>query len=233
MGLQEELEHARKSILCTGWLAELPVSFTERFLALTSLRQLKNGEFAHHLGDGPGSFYGIVSGALLVLVPMVPQGLQHGHLSLPGHWFGVAAALTETNRQVALEAAMDTTLLTVPGQAMTALLADTPAFTRHILGLVLANQLIAVRTAADLLIQAPRQRLVARLLTLSGLKLGEQASQSSCDLPLTQDQLAAMCCLSRNSISRMLAELEHHGLVRRKYGMLHLPDRSALEAFLS
>ncbi|MCX7347459.1 MAG: Crp/Fnr family transcriptional regulator [Alphaproteobacteria bacterium] len=209
------------------------MSFTERFLALTSLRQLKKGEFAHHLGDGPGSFYGIVSGALIVLVPMVPQGVQHGHLSLPGHWFGVAAALTETNRHVALEAAIDTTLLTIPGQAVTALLADTPAFTRHILGLVLANQLIAIRTAADLLIQEPRDRLVARLLTLSGLKLGERASHSSCDLPLTQDQLAAMCCLSRNSVNRMLSELEHRGLVQQKYGMVHLSDRFELEATLN
>jgi CRP-like cAMP-binding protein len=201
-----DLATARETISKRGWLATRPEGFIQQFLSLTTLRLLKKSEFAHHLGDGHGSFYGIVEGGLLVLVPFASKGLQYGHLSRSGEWFGVAPALTMNDRQVTLEAATDTVLLTIQAAALQDLFARSPETSKHILALVLSNQLVTIRSGADLLIRNPRARLAARLLTLSGLRLNQTAEHKPCDLPLTQDQLAAMSCLSRNSVNRILSE---------------------------
>lgn len=229
MAAGKELADARHRMRQIGWLSARPAAFVEPFLAQTSLRLLRRSEFAHHLGDEPGSFYGIVSGAVLVLLPVSAGSLQYGHLGLPGQWLGAAPALTNIRRQVALEAAVETLLLAVPPGAAAAMLASSPAVAREFLSLIVANQQIAIRTAADLLIQAPRARVAARLLTLSGLRLGQAAEPGPSQLPLTQDQLAAMCGLSRNSINRVLQNFESARLCERRYGSIHIPSLKAVE----
>jgi CRP-like cAMP-binding protein len=228
-----DLANARSLIKHIGWLASRPTFFVDHFLSLTSLRQIKKGEFAHHIGDGPGVFYGIVTGALLVLVPYALKGVQYGHISLPGDWFGAAAAIAPIDRQVAFEAATETLLLTISASALNTMLSEFPDSARHVMSLVMSNQLAAIRTSADLQIPDPRKRLAARLLTLSGLKLNEQAERVSSDLPLTQEHLAAMSCMSRISVNRILSEFETLGLCRRAYGNIHISDLGALEDMLA
>lgn len=169
---------------------------------------------------------------MLRFIPLARGALEYGHLCQSGHWFGVTAAGAGIERQVALEAAVDATLLLVPPQSLEAIWSNSPEWARNILSLVLSNQLLTIRSAADLLIQDQRRRVGARLLTLSGLTLNQPAPKQPADVPLTQEQLAAMSGLSRNSVYRILSGFEAEGLCRRRYGSIHIPDLQALEKIL-
>jgi CRP-like cAMP-binding protein len=226
------LASARDVMRQSSWLSARPAAFCDELLGRSSLRTLKKGEFVYHLDDSPGMLFGVVTGAVIILVPNGSNGLQAGHLMREGHWFGEASAIHLVNRQVAIEAATDANLLTVPVSAVQGLIRDFPNAMNHFSALVLDSLLVAMRSGADLLLRDLRKRICSRLLTLSGLRLGENARPEPCDLPITQDQFAAMCGLSRNSVNRGLAELEKDGLCRSAYGRIHIPDLKAIEAQL-
>ena len=61
------------------------------------------------------------------------------------------------------------------------------------------------------MIARPEQRVIAVLRRL-GQSLGHDTP-----IPLSQEQLADMCVLSRGAISRILSRLEAAGKVRRGY----------------
>lgn len=227
-----DLAQARAVMANKGWVSTLPHNLAERFLSLTSHKHLKKGEYFQHIGDEHRIFFGVATGALLLHVPVPPRGVICGHVSLPADWMGIGPALTKTDRQVAFEAATATDLLTISATNFNQLVMEHPDVTKHVVALVMINQRTSLRTAADLLIQNPRTRLVARLLTLSGLKLNERAERRQVNLPITQEQLAAMSSLSRATVNRILSDLETVGLCTGIYGGIGIPDLFELEASL-
>ena len=68
-----------------------------------------------------------------------------------------------------------------------------------------------MQVARDLMTPRPEDRCVAILRRLSA-SIGPGAP-----IPLSQEQLADMCILSRGAISRILSRLEAAGQVRRGY----------------
>jgi len=226
------LETARRVVSERGWLSYEPEEFRNELLGRTQLKSYEKGEYLYHLDDSPGMMFGLVEGAVLIGVAHPILGLYQAHLGRPGDWYGEAAALHGVRRRVAVEACVQTQILCVPLQRVQEMLDERPGWQRNLSALLLWNQENAIRAATDLLIWDPKVRVCARLLTLCGARVGKELPKGPVELPLTQDQFATMCGLSRKSVHLVLNKLKSVGLCENRYGgiVVHSPD--ALEKSL-
>ncbi len=227
-----DLETAKTVVSRRGWLSLQPAAFRDELLRRTGLKSYVRGEYIYHLEDAPGMMFGIVEGAVLIGVPHPIVGLYQAHLGRPGDWFGEAAALHGVTRRVAVEARAPVQILYLPVKAVQEMLQEQPLWQRNLSTLLLWNLEIAIRTGIDLLIQDPRARVCARLLTLCGVRAGQELPKGPVELPLTQDQLATMCGLSRKSVHRALNSLESERLCENRYAEIVVSSPEALEKSL-
>lgn len=224
-----DLQTAKTIASQKGWLAHQSATFRDALLRRTALRSYDKGQYIYHLEDEPGMMFGIVEGAVLVGVSHPIVGLYIGHLGLSGDWYGEAAALHAVTRRVSIEAAVPLHILSLPINAVQEMIEEQPLWLRNFSALLLWNQATAIRTAVDLLIREPTARLTARLLTLSGVRVGQDLPMGPIELPLTQVQLATMSGLSRKSVHRALNALEAEGLCENRYGGIVVLSTEALE----
>jgi CRP/FNR family transcriptional regulator, cyclic AMP receptor protein len=224
-----DLEAAKTVVSQRGWLSHQPGAFRVELLRRTALRFYGRGEYIYHLEDAPGMMFGIVEGAVLIGVPHPIVGLYQAHLGRPGDWYGEAAALHGVTRRVAVEARVPVQILYLSIKAVQEMLQEQPLWQRNLSSLLLWNLENAIRTGIDLLIQDPKARVCARLLTLCGVRVGRDLPKGPIELPLTQDQLAMMCGLSRKSVHRALHNLESEKLCENRYAGIVVPSLEALE----
>jgi CRP/FNR family transcriptional regulator, cyclic AMP receptor protein len=224
-----DLETAKTVVSQRGWLSLQPLAFREELLRRTALKFFDKGEYIYHLEDAPGMMFGLAEGAVVVSVPHPIIGLYQAHLGRPGDWYGEAAALHGVTRRVAVEARLPVCILYFPIKAVQEMLQEQPLWQRNLSTLLLWNLESAIRTGVDLLIQDPKARVCARLLTLCGVRAGQSPPKGPIELPLTQDQLAMMCGLSRKSVHRALNSLESEGLCENRYAGIIVPSLEPLE----
>lgn len=122
----------------------------------------------------------------------------------------------------------ETVVLHIPAAALLAIIDAEPALWKLALRMALREQREAFDGLVDRFVGGLRQRLTAtidRLATLHGVSEG---ARQSLRLRLTQDDLAAMLQVSRQSINRELQSLHRSGVVSPDYNSLTILDRGAL-----
>ncbi len=212
-----------------GWLSHQPLEFRNALLRRTTLQSFAKNEYLYHIEDSPGMMFGVVEGAVLIGIAHPIVGLYQAHLGRPGDWFGEAAALHGVRRRIAVEAAVPSQVLCLPIKSVENMLEERPQWLRNFSSLLLWNQENAIRSAADLLIRDPRARVSARLLTLCGVRAGQAVPKTAIELPVTQDQFAIMCGLSRKSVHTALNRLASEGFCENRYGGIVVLNPAALE----
>ena len=191
------------------WLMPLPDTLAERILAETRTMPIARGALIYDVGDAPDGIYRIISGVIPAhsrdAAPLI------GHLLGPGAWFGEGAALTRLPRVMSASALIETRLGFLPIDTIEDIGNEFPEFWRGLASLAATDTALAVQVARDLMITRPEDRVIAVLRRLAE-SLGRSAA-----IPLSQEQLADMCVLSRGAVSRILSRLEGAGKVRRGY----------------
>lgn len=191
------------------WLLPLPDTLSERILAETRLKPVARGALIYDEGDPPDGIYRIISGVVSAhnkdTSPLI------GHLLGPGAWFGEGAALTRLPRVMSASAVTETRLGFLDIETIEVIGNEFPELWRGLASLAAMNTALAMQVAADLMITRPEDRVIAVLRRLSA-SIGRQVP-----IPLSQEQLADMCVLSRGAVSRILSRLEAAGKVRRGY----------------
>ncbi len=227
-----DLQTAREAVSETGWLSQQPEEFRNELLCRTVLKSYAKGEYLYHLEDPPGMMFGVAEGAVLIGVPHPILGLYLAHLGRPGDWYGEAAALHGVSRRVAVEACVPVQILCLSIKAVQDMLEEQPLWQRNLSALLLWNLDRTIRSATDLLIKAPGARVRARLLTLCGIRVGKRPPKGPIELPVTQEQFAMMCGLSRKSVHVALNRLESERLCENRYGGIVVLSTAALEKSL-
>ncbi len=122
----------------------------------------------------------------------------------------------------------DAVIVHIPAAALLGMLEAEPALWKDALRMALREQREAFDGLIDRFVGGLRQRLTAtidRLATLHGVSEG---AKQSLRLRLTQEDLAAMLQVSRQSINRELQSLHRSGVVSPDYNSLTILDRGAL-----
>jgi CRP-like cAMP-binding protein len=216
-----------------GWLSIASADFREAVLDRMTIRKLATGDALYRAGDREGALWAIITGGVQFEIPgpqLVP-GLAH--VSIPGFWFGEGPLIGREARQNDAYATEPSVFATLSLADCRAMLDEDPARWQWIALLASMNRDLAMGVAADLLLQDPRQRVIATLLRLCGWRTGLHLTPNPGPVHITQQQLGQIANLSRTVVSAALRDLEHRSLIAIGYRSLEVIDGEALKAMLT
>jgi CRP-like cAMP-binding protein len=208
------------------WFVALPQALRAALLSHAALRRLPTGHALFRRGDPPCGLYAVLSGSLTIGA-VDAQG-KEALLTVAGPttWFGEIAlfdGLPRTHDAIALE---DALLLHVPQAALVALLDATPQYWRQFALLMAQKLRLSFLTVEAMSVMPAAQRLAARLLMIADGYGGISAGRTR--IRLSQEKLAAMLSLTRQTTNQLLKSLEADGVVRLHVGEIELVDVDAL-----
>ena len=221
----------RETLLQGHWFQALPPSFQDSLLALARPRQLAAGQYLFQRGDAPCGLYAVLDGAMRV--GAVATDGKEALLTLieAPHWFGEISLFDGQPRTHDAQAEGLTQLLWIPQAPLLKLLEQQPRHWRDV-ALLMSHKLRVVFVALEqqsLLAAAPR--VAYRLLQIAagyGELLGSRRV-----LQLSQEQLALMLSLSRQTTNQILKSLQQEGALRLGYGEIEILDPARLQTLAS
>lgn len=211
-------EAAAKVMNEFGWLSRQPLAFREDVLRRCHLSRYNAGDVIFRVGDPAGGLYGLVDGVAQVSV----ANDRLGSIVTRGAWFGEGAAFRRSPRLATITAAEPVILFVLPFAEFERLITNAE-YCRCFALLSIDHLEESLAVAADLLLRASVPRVCGRLLALQSVgRIGDD------DIKLTQADLAAMCGMTRATLSRALTQLSEEGAIELKYGRIQLLDRKIL-----
>jgi CRP/FNR family transcriptional regulator, cyclic AMP receptor protein len=191
-----------------GWLSRQPEDFRAEVLRRSLFKNYDVGKVIFDIGDQAGGVFGLVAGALEMVLP-------NGHIgtmAAPGLWFGEGSALRKDKRVLAVVAKSEASLFYLPLHEFDQLIANA-SYCRSFMLLTYEHVEDAIRIVASLTTNDVLKRLSSRLLSLSIAD-----ARGGRELALTQSDLASMCRLSRQSVSASCRVLVDEGVIAWRYG---------------
>ncbi|MBC3449734.1 Crp/Fnr family transcriptional regulator [Pseudomonas mosselii] len=218
----------RIQLLHGQWFRQLPATVQDSLLALGRSRELAPGQCLFQRGDAPCGLYAVLEGAMRV--GAVSSEGKEALLTLveSPHWFGEISLFDGQPRTHDAYAEGPTRLLWIPQAPLLEWLAREPVLWRE-LALLMSHKLRWVFVALEqqsLLSAAPR---VAQRLLQMAEGYGER-DVAQWRLQVSQEQLALMLSLSRQTINQILKSFEQSGVVRLGYGEVEIVDARRLRA---
>ncbi len=203
-----------------GWLSRRPMLFREEVIRRSRLKSFETGESLYNAGDGPAGMFGLISGQMLIRLPPADT---IGDIASPGQWIGDATAFMRETRWVSLTAGSRLHVLHLSQIDFDDLCQDAENC-RHFAINTAESLAEAVTVIANLTQPDSEVRVAQRLLTFMGVH-HEARFQA---LSVSQADLATMCGLSRQTMSKVLAHLVERGIIRLGYRRIEIVNPSAL-----
>jgi len=221
-------------ILRSGrWFHGLPRALAQQLAQLARVQQLAPGEAVFRRGDAPGGLHAVLRGTLRLCSASDSAGARARGtlltlLEAPA-WFGELALFDQAPRSHDVVAVEASSVLQVAQAPLLHWLQLHPEHWQP-LALLLAIELRqTLATLEDQCVLAAPQRLARRLVALA-LDHGQRldSTQSRRVLHLSQEQLAHMLALSRQTTNQILQELQQRGMLRLHRGRLEILDLPGL-----
>jgi CRP-like cAMP-binding protein len=218
--------------ICAGrWYASLPGPLQQALLETGQLRSVPGGAYLYRRGDPSAALYCVLVGA--IKVSTVSAEGREAVLAFiePYHWFGEIGLIDGGPRTHDGIAVQPSVLLEVPGTPLAAWLEQHPAGWRALAQLACQKLRLSFGAIEELSLLPAPVRLARRLL-LMRTGYGE-TPDTRATLRVSQEQLAMMLALSRQTVNLELKRLERDGLVRLAPGAVQILDEARLRRFAS
>lgn len=220
--------HAWRDHLQHGhWFRQLSPGLQQHLLTAARPLSLAAGERLFQRGDAPCGIYAVLSGA--VRIGAVSAEGKEALLTLieAPHWFGEICLFDGQPRTHDAFAEGATQLLRVSQAALLALLDAHPAYWREFALLMSHKLRLAFVALEQQSLMGAAPRVAYRLLQIAA-GYGEVDGARRV-VQLSQEQLALMLSLSRQTINQILKSLQQDGAVRLGYGEIEILDTVRLE----
>ena len=215
------------------WFSALAPQFADVLLALAQPRSLETGEALFLRGDAlEGGLFAVVRGS--IGFSGVGGQSEHAREALltrmgPATWFGEIALFDGSPRTHDAHAMEPSVVLQVPRQPLLDWLQQHPAHW-HDLGVLMSGRMRAAFAALeDLALMPAPQRLARRLVAMArgyGERLDDVPARPRLDI--TQEQLARMLSISRQTTNLLLQGLQARGIIRVQRGEIEILQWQAL-----
>ena len=212
------------------WMGNLLDSERSRVHEDLRVQVVEAGHAVCRRGDQAEHWVGVLSG----LVKMTPVSLAGKTIACtgvaPGGWFGEDALLKRGLWKCDVMALRKSHVGLLPAETFFWLLDRSFAFNRTIIN-QLAERLdqITEQMRVDR-VAGSDERVAHALAAMFHPVLYPAVGQL---LRVTQEELGALCGLSRQRVNQALQRLSGLGLLRLRYGGIEVPDAQALQAFTS
>lgn len=195
------------------FLGALAPEDREALAASVTHRRFRKGDIIFQREDAGRALFIVQSGSVRVYFP----SSQGSDLTLavfgPGDFFGEMSLLDGRPRSASAAAASDTVLITLERSDFLALLTSRPKAALSVLEVVSRRLRGASEMASDLAFLDVGGRLAKRLLDLAGTHGKRTPHGTLLDVRLTQEELANMIGVTRESVNRNLGEFRRLGLI--------------------
>lgn len=222
-------------VLNTGrWFAQLPQVFSEALLSMAKVRTLQAGEVLFLRNSPPCGLYAVVSGSIRISGQVGKEDDTREALLVvlpPAQWFGEITVFDGATRTHHAHAAEPSTLLQAPQAELLAWLQDHPQHWRDLAVLMADKLRLAFQTMEEQTVLSAPLRLARRLVGMAegyGIQSGKGGTRRV--LAVTQQELALMIGVSRQTTNEILKGLEAQGILRVQRGELEILELAALRS---
>jgi CRP/FNR family transcriptional regulator, cyclic AMP receptor protein len=222
----------RELLRAGRWFRGLPEPFQEKLVSISVLREVMPGEVLFARGDPCNGMFGVLEGKLRASGTDVD-----GHEALltivePPSWVGEIPLFDGLPRTHDLTADGPGLVVHVPHEPLFTILEAEPRYWRDLARLLTAKLRLAFVAMEDTMLLPAAARLIRRLVLITE-GYGEWSDHSTRQVEVSQETLATMLSMSRQTVNQLLKALEADGLVRLKYGRVEILDLKGLRRALS
>ena len=209
------------------WFGALPQTERKAMLAVADVVHMRAGEMLYRKGDATGSFFGVVQGAFKVST--LGEDGREGILSVveAGNWFGEASLIDGLPRPHDATAVQASVVLVIKAQAFKRLM-QRSAFARAMAALLCSRVRVLYGLVEDAMLRSTRTRIARRLLTLARGD-ATMASDARASVAVSQEALAMMLGITRQTLSKELKVLVRDGVLSLGYGRIEILSMPELE----
>ncbi|NUA30586.1 Crp/Fnr family transcriptional regulator [Cupriavidus basilensis] len=210
------------------WFESLEPTSQEVLLTQGRPLRVRSGEFVVRKGDPANGFFGVVSGALAASSVLEDGRQMIFGLLEPGDWCGEASSLDGLPRTHDMHAVRNAEVLHIAQPLFEQLMLNA-RFARAIAVLQTARTRTMFSFFEDAALRSTRARIVRRLLRLAR---GDAPAlpRSRRVIPITQETLAMMLGLTRQTLSLELKALAATGALSLSYGRIVIESEQTLSA---
>ncbi len=200
-----------------------------RLLDSGSLRRHAAGVNLHRRGEPMTELVFVVTGNLEVSVQGVDGRRAVCWYVEPGQFIGVVPLLDGLGGIHDVIVHTEAVVLHVPKEAFLSALRDEPALVMAIVRILCDRTRTLYELLAASALQTLRTRTARMIMLLADRHGRQREGRIELDLRLSQDDLADMLGVSRQSLNRELKALEANGVVSLAYSRIAVADAAQLE----
>jgi CRP/FNR family cyclic AMP-dependent transcriptional regulator len=213
------------------WFCSLPQEVRELMVAQAEVLRLLPGEMLFRQGDAPSCFYALASG-MLKMSSLREDG-REAILAVveAGIWFGEISLIDDLPRTHDATAVARVEVLQLPRASFDALMTR-PVFARAIAALLAARIRLLYGLVEDATLRSTRARVARRLLLLARGD-ANMSPQMRPRVPVSQEGLAMMLGITRQTLSKELRKLSADGVIELGYGYIEVLSEERLRGLTS
>ncbi len=222
------MEETSLQSLMSAPLGRLAQDLDELLKSRARVRHVGKRQTLYTHGSSPDAIFCVKKG--LVRLSVTAANGREAVLSLveAGHWFGEVSVFSNAPRLHNAVAVMDSEIHILSATDFHTIVDDNPKFLMEFLQLV-CNRYKSALQRVDAIILFPFPiRLAQRLVADIEAQVQLPGSHAETVLKLSQESLAHMLGVSRQTVNRQLREWEIQGLLRLEYGRVVIVDKIML-----
>lgn len=223
-----QIDQLKLLLLKNNWFSQLPDDVVDQLVAISKSKHLAKGQRLHAKNDPPEGLYCVIKGK--IRVSNVSQEGREMVLTWlePGSWFGEISLFDGLPRTHDSHAETETELLMIPTASFHELLEKRtdlyPHFMRLLCGRIRATFALIDETGSLSL----KGQLAKRLLLLAN-RFGQQIDEARKEhISISQETLAHMLNSSRQTVNKLLQELQQEKIISVHYGQISILDEQKL-----
>ena len=214
-------------LLADPWFASLPVADRKTMLVSCEHLRLRPGEMLFRQGDEPSGFYALLSGSIKMST-LSAEGREAILIFLEAAtWFGEISLIDDLPRTHDATALTEVELLVLDPQMFRNLM-QRNSFATAITRMLARRIRLLYGIVEDAGLRSVRARVARRLLLLAEVANRQQDNYAV--VPVTQEALAMMLGMTRQTLSKELRFFRQDGLIRLAYGKIEILSESSLFA---
>lgn len=224
-----EIAAASRILGSDAWLGALPRDTRAALMGAARIRTVDNGAAVYRAGDPGDGLHAVLKGEIR-LIGHTEAGRRLVYLILrPGDWFGEMSVLDGKPRLHDAIAFGPSVVLHVDSNRVDLIAAAHPGFDRAIGALTCQHQRAALAFVEQTLTASTEARLAFILTEMAGRHGRPVGNGVEIDLRLSQEDLAALVGISRQSLAALLGRLRRERVIETRYARLVVLDLEALQ----
>jgi CRP-like cAMP-binding protein len=211
-------------------LRDLPAEALEGLARAARRRSYRRGEVLFHQADPGDTLLVLESGRVKVFTYAASGDETVLSILGPGESFGELALIDGEPRSATVQALEPVQTVSVGRAAFLAVIREQPKAAERLLGALATKIRYLSDVVSDLAFLDLEGRLAKRLLELAAEHGRQDGIEVVIELPLTQEDLAAMVGATRASVNKLLGWYEDRGLIARRGRRISVIDPDRLRA---